>query len=60
LDLGGLKNSPFAEDPIDSENTSASTKTEPSDSTDVETEGSQDEQVANNNIGNVKNEKNKD
>jgi hypothetical protein len=60
LDLGGLKNRPFAEDPIDSENTSASTKTEPSDSTDVETEGSQDEQVANNNVGNVENEKNKD
>jgi hypothetical protein len=60
LDLGGLKNRPFAEDPIGSENTSASTKTEPSDSTDVETEGSQDEQVANNNVGDVENEKNKD
>ena len=60
LNLGKLRNSPFAEDPIDSENASESSKTEPSESTEVETEGSQDEQVANNNVGNVENEKNKD
>jgi hypothetical protein len=59
LDFEKLKNSPFAEDPVESENASASSKTEPSESTEVETEGSQDEQVANNNVGNVENEKNK-
>ena len=60
LDFEKLKTSPFAEDPVESENVSASSKTEPSESTEVETEGSQDEQVANNNVGNVENEKNKD
>ena len=60
LDFEKLKTSPFAEDPVESENASASSKTEASESTEVETEGSQDEQVANNNVGNVENEKKKD
>jgi len=59
LDLGDLKNSPFAEDAIEAENTSALDKTESSGSTEVETESSQDEQVAINEVGNVENEKNK-
>ncbi len=59
LDLGDLKNSPFAEDAIEAENASAPDKTESSGSTDVETESSQDEQVAMNEVGNVENEKNK-
>ena len=58
LDLGELKNSPFAEDAIEAENTSAPDKTESSGSTDVETESSQDEQVAINEVGNIENEKN--
>ena len=58
LDFDKLKNSTFAEDPVDSENASALSKTEPSDSTEVETESSQDEQFAKNNVGNVENEKN--
>ena len=60
LDFEKLKTSPFAEDPVGSENASASSKTEPSESTELETEGSQDEQVANNNVGNVENEKKND
>ncbi len=59
LDLGDLKNSPFAEDANEAENASAPDKTESSGSTDVETESSQDEQVAINEVGNIENEKNK-
>jgi len=58
LDFEKLRNSPFAEDLAGSENASALSKTEPSDSTEVDTESSQDEQSAKNNVGDVENEKN--
>jgi len=58
LDLGELKNSPFAEEADDEEEASASSKTEPSDSSEVETERSEDDVAILNQVATTEKEKN--
>jgi hypothetical protein len=60
LDLGELRNSPFAEDSDDEEEASASSKTEPSDSSEVETERSEENAAVLNQVATPEKEKNKD
>lgn len=60
LDLGELRNSPFAEDLDDEEEASASSKTEPSDSSEVETERSEENVAVLNQVATPEKEKNKD
>lgn len=58
LDLGELKNSPFAEEADDEGEASASSKTEPSDSSEVETERSEDDVANLNQVATTEKEKN--
>jgi hypothetical protein len=59
FNLGELAKSPFADDPSEANEVSASLRTESSDSTEIETESSEDGQVALNQPGLEEKEKNK-
>jgi hypothetical protein len=59
LNLGEFARSPFADDLTEADEISASSKTESSDTTEIETESSEDGQVALNRPGLDEKEKNK-